>query len=204
MDGVDLACCDFFRDDAGWNFKIVAADTLPYPVKLKRDLENACNWTRTKIKALDLELGEHFAKLLNTFHDSHCLIPDLVASHGHTILHEPDKGTTLQAGDGEIMMKSTGITVVNNFRTADVAQGGQGAPLVPIGDLLLFGRYDACLNLGGFANISYTNLQGQRIAYDLCPANMALNWISSLDGKEFDEDGAIAKLGRVDLKLEQN
>ena len=99
------------------------------------------------------------------------------------------------------MSEGTGITVVNDFRSADVAQGGQGAPLVPVGDSLLFGKYDACLNLGGFANISYVDNSGRRMAYDLCPANMPLNWIAGLEGRAFDEGGFIAKQGRIDREL---
>ncbi len=201
MDGVDLAGCEFTRHNSGWEYAILAADTLPYPGSLREKLEQACNWDRAKIKALDIELGEFYAEILNDFHTTQQLAPDLIASHGHTILHEPDRGITLQAGHGGIMAEKTGITVVNDFRSADVAQGGQGAPLVPVGDRLLFGAYDACLNLGGFANISYDNSTGQRIAYDLCVTNMALNWIAGLNGLEFDEGGSIAQKGQLDSRL---
>ena len=203
MDGVDLACCEFHKDTSGWKFRILAADTLPYPSKIKSELKNACNWAPEDIHALDIDLGKYYAGLLIRFHASHQLIPDLIASHGHTILHEPNKGITFQAGNGGIMADITGLTVVNDFRSADVAQGGQGAPLVPVGDQLLFGDYDACLNLGGIANISYENLDAQQIAYDLCPANMALNWIAALDGHEFDKGGTMAKQGRVNFRLLQ-
>ena len=201
MDGVDLAGCEFTRHNSGWEYAILAADTLPYPESLREKLEQACNWDRAKIKALDIELGEFYAEILNDFHTTQQLAPDLIASHGHTILHEPDRGITLQAGHGGIMAEKTGITVVNDFRSADVAQGGQGAPLVPVGDRLLFGAYDACLNLGGFANISYDDSTGQRIAYDLCVTNMALNWIAGLNGLEFDEGGSIAQKGQLDSRL---
>ncbi len=201
MDGVDLACCEFHKEKSGWNFEILTAETLPYPAKLKRDLLDACNWTSINIQALSIQLGKFYAELLTRFHTSHRLNPDLIASHGHTILHEPDKGITFQAGHGGVIADITGIQVVNDFRSEDVAQGGQGAPLVPVGDQLLFGGYDACLNLGGFANISYENREKHRIAYDLCPANMALNWIAGLNGLEFDEGGLIAKQGRIDASL---
>ena len=85
---------------------------------------------------------------------------------------------------------------MNDFRREDVAQGGQGAPLVPVGDRLLFGNYEGCLNLGGFANISYEGIEGKRIAFDLGPANMALNWIAELNGHEFDRDGQVARQGK--------
>lgn len=201
MDGVDLACCDFTRDDPAWKYKIIVAVTLPYPAALKDKLEQACKWSREEISNLDQELGLFYAGLLNEFHRNHGLNPDLISSHGHTILHEPQRGITLQAGHGGIISEGTGITVVNDFRSADVAQGGQGAPMVPVGDSLLFGKYDACLNLGGFANISYADFSGRRIAYDLCPANMPLNWIAGLEDLAFDKGGSIAKQGRIDKAL---
>ncbi len=201
MDGVDLACCELQFDGKHWDYTILAAETYVYDRELLIKLEQACNWKREEIDELDLELGLHYAELLNSFHRKENLNPDLIASHGHTILHDPNKGITLQAGEGGIMARLTGITVVNDFRNEDVAQGGQGAPLVPLGDRLLFSEYDGCLNLGGFANISCENIEGERIAYDLCPANMALNWAASLEGLAFDHSGQMARKGLVNPEL---
>lgn len=197
MDGVDLAFCELVWDGQNWGYGILRAETIPYKKELQTKLEQACNWNRDQIEDLDLELGHYYTGLLKDFHHKNSLLPDYIASHGHTILHDPDRGITLQAGNGRIMAESTGITVINDFRSEDVAQGGQGAPLVPLGDRLLFKAYDACLNLGGFANISFDNKHGTRIAYDLCPANMALNWVAALEGKAYDRNGALAKKGRV-------
>ena len=201
MDGVDLACCDLEWNGQKWTYAIIKADTFPYPPELLSKLEQACNWKREDIAELDLELGNYYAGLLNSFHEKLDPAPDFIASHGHTILHDPGKGITLQAGDGRIIAELTGITVINDFRSEDVAQGGQGAPLVPLGDKLLFHEYDACLNLGGFANISSDTSQGVRIAYDLCPANMALNTVAAREGLSFDRDGALARLGSVQKEL---
>jgi anhydro-N-acetylmuramic acid kinase len=201
MDGVDLACCDLEWKDQQWKYSVLAAETFPYPPELLEKLEQACMWNRERIQKLDLELGAFYAALLNDFHKKIRLRPDFIASHGHTILHDPKQGITLQAGDGRIMADGTGITVINDFRSEDVAQGGQGAPLVPLGDKLLFNQYDACLNLGGFANISCTNAEGDRIAYDLCPANMALNRIASMEGLSYDRGGALAAMGKVKKEL---
>ena len=201
LDGVDLACCEFSRGNNIWEYKIVAADTLPYPADLKAKLDEACFQSMDQIKDLDLQLGEFFGNLLNEFHGKYNLLPALISSHGHTILHEPHRGITLQAGSGREIARKTGIRVVNDFRREDVAQGGQGAPLVPVGDRLLFGKYEGCLNLGGFANISYESIEGKRIAYDIGPANMALNWIAGLNGSEFDRDGRMARQGKVSESL---
>jgi anhydro-N-acetylmuramic acid kinase len=201
LDGVDLACCEFSRESGKWSFQILEAETIPYPPTLKEQLGMATSWDRARILDLDVSLGKFYAKLINEFHTSHGLSPDLVASHGHTILHEPAKGITFQAGHGGTMAEQTGIMVVSDFRSEDVAQGGQGAPLVPVGDQLLFGGYDACLNLGGFANISFENEQNQRIAYDVGPANMVLNWIAGLKGHTYDKDGRLASQGIVHLEL---
>lgn len=201
LDGVDLACCEFVRQGRKWESRILAAETLPYPTRLKIKLSEACHWSRDEIRDLDLELGEHFAGLLNDFHSRYGLHSGLIGSHGHTILHEPHKGITLQVGNGEIMARETGIRVVNDFRSEDVAQGGQGAPLVPVGDRLLFGAYEGCLNLGGFSNISFEDADKQRRAYDIGPANMALNWIAGLNGLDYDKDGELARTGSVSADL---
>lgn len=197
MDGTDLACCDLVWDGNRWSYRIEAAETIPYGPELRSKLQEACRWKTEQIEALDRELGLHYALLLNDFHARHGLVPDFIASHGHTILHDPGQGVTWQAGNGTVMAEATGIVVVNDFRSEDVAQGGEGAPLVPVGDQLLFGDYEGCLNLGGFANISYDNPQGVRMAYDLSPANMALNHVASLKGLEFDRDGELSRRGTV-------
>ncbi|MCK4880445.1 MAG: anhydro-N-acetylmuramic acid kinase, partial [Bacteroidales bacterium] len=201
MDGVDLACCDFDWDGQQWEYDILEAETVPYSEELLGKLEHSCNWSRKEIDILDLELGSHYAGLLNEFHKKKRLFPDFIASHGHTILHDPKRGVTLQAGNGRIMAEKTGVTVINDFRSEDVAQGGQGAPLVPLGDRMLFHKYEGCLNLGGFANISCENSKGEQIAYDLCPANMALNSVAALEGLTFDRDGEMARKGVVQKEL---
>ena len=201
MDGVDLACCDLSWDGRRWEYRILEAETTLYSDELLSKLEQACNWSRERIDELDLELGVHYAGLLNAFHQKYRLSPDYIASHGHTILHDPDKGVTLQAGNGRVMADRTGTIVINDFRSEDVGQGGQGAPLVPLGDRLLFSDYEGCLNLGGFANISCENEHEERIAYDLCPANMALNWVAALEGKNYDRNGEMAARGKVNTAL---
>jgi anhydro-N-acetylmuramic acid kinase len=203
LDGVDLAYCEFSRVSGKWNYRIIEAETIPYPDPLKDMLGKAAGWGMERILELDRVLGNHFAGIINDFHSRHRLSPDLIASHGHTLLHNPREGITFQAGHGRTMADRTGITVVCDFRTGDVAQGGQGAPLAPVGDRLLFGEFDACVNLGGFSNISFEDGAG-RIAYDIGPANLALNWIAGLVGMELDRDGELARQGMVDdLLLER-
>ena len=135
MDGVDLCTSKFIWNGQHWDFQILAAATVPYEAELLAKLEEACKWTRKKIEQLDLELGVYYAGLLNAFHRESSLAPDYIASHGHTILHDPERGLTLQAGNGRIMAEQTGITVINDFRSEDVAQGepahAQAGPVVP-------------------------------------------------------------------------
>jgi anhydro-N-acetylmuramic acid kinase len=197
---VDLACCRFNYVRGNWEYRLLVAKTYPYPAGLADILRDAWRLKSIEIEKLDLELGEFFAGLLNRFHTGHSLRPDLVSSHGHTLRHEPCRGITFQAGNGKIMAQKTGLTVINDFRREDVLQGGQGAPLVPVGDRLLFGHYGACLNLGGFANIS-CEMGTNRVAWDICPVNMALNWVASLAGRPYDRDGEIARRGRIDPLL---
>lgn len=201
LDGVDLAYCEFTRKPDGWDSRIIHCETLPYPPWLKAILVNPSSLSNNEIMELDLLLGMHFAELINDFHSKHDITPNLLSSHGHTLFHEPKKGITFQAGNGALMAERTKLIVINDFRREDVAQGGQGAPLVPIGDILLFGTYDACLNLGGFANISFDDAQGRRLAFDIGPLNLALNQIAGMEGQDFDKDGELAARGHVDEDL---
>ena len=199
LDGLDL-CCVQFADNHN-DFQILAAQTVPYSATWKSKLENAFFSTTTEVDKLDKEYGVLLAEHITGFVNTHSLPPvDLIASHGHTVFHEPDRGITKQIGSGEEIAKHTGIQVVYDFRTPDVVLGGQGAPLVPIGDVILFHAYDACLNLGGFANVSF-DMQNSRIAYDIGACNFILNHFAQKLGYEYDDKGLLAQEGTCDESL---
>lgn len=199
LDGLDL-CCVRFADNHN-DFQILAAKTIPYSAEWKSKLENAFFRTTTEVDALDKEYGVFLAEHITDFIKTYSLPPiDLIASHGHTVFHKPNRGITKQIGSGEEIAKHTGIQVVYDFRTQDVALGGQGAPLVPIGDRILFSDYDACLNLGGFANVSF-DTQNSRIAYDIGACNLILNHFAQKLGYEYDDQGLLAQGGTCDESL---
>lgn len=200
LDGVDLAYCEFWKIKNVWNYSIPHAITYTYSDVWKEKLQQLPFVSAEKfaddVNGYSFYLGE----LMNHFIMKHQLNPDFISSHGHTIFHQPRKHFTYQAGNGNVIAAVTGRTVVCDFRTTDMALGGQGAPLVPIGDKLLFGKYKYCLNLGGFANISFEE-GNKRIAFDVCPANIILNYLSSKKGLSYDEDGMNARKGNTDLTL---
>ena len=215
LDGVDLACCRFSGDDK-LEWSLLAAETIPYPDEWVGRLSTLENSTAYDYALADVQLGHHFGRLVREFVEKHGLRADCVASHGHTIFHQPHLGLTTQIGDGDAIAAECGLPVVFNFRRMDVALGGQGAPLVPIGDQMLFADYDACLNLGGIANISYRQsgacphraieesvqnlkfkIQNSRIAFDISPCNMALNLLARKLGQPYDKDGSVASSGKV-------
>ncbi len=200
MDGVDLALCRFNHDVDKISYELLASETIPYPYYLKEKLEDALSISAQDLHELDQELGAFYANHILEFNKKQNCTPDLIASHGHTVLHQPDKGITLQIGDGDAIAQKTRITVVSDFRLQDVSKGGQGAPLVPVGDRDLFGEYAFCLNLGGIANVSF-DLGGKRIACDISPCNMALNTITSWIGREYDNHGKLAAKGKMNPHL---
>lgn len=196
LDGVDLALCRI----NGTDYSVIAADTIPYPDQWRRRLASLEQSTALEYAKANVELGHYYGKIINNFLLNKNYSIDAIASHGHTIFHQPQIGLTTQIGDGDAIAAETGLLVVSSFRTFDVALGGQGAPLVPIGDEILFNKYDACLNLGGIANISYRN-GNKRIAFDICPCNMVLNRLAERLGMAYDADGAIARSGHADKAL---
>jgi anhydro-N-acetylmuramic acid kinase len=200
MDGVDLACCRFWSKEAKWNFSIEAAQTIPYSEDWRSILNQLYNEDGNNLTSIDYKFGSHLGQLVQQFIHEYLLEPDFIASHGHTIFHQPDQGYTLQIGNGNAIAAVTGLPVIYDFRSLDVALGGQGAPLVPIGDQLLFHSFDFCLNLGGFANISF-DLDGKRRAYDICPVNIVLNHLSQQLGLAFDPQGENAAKGQIDHKM---
>jgi len=200
LDGLDLVCCSFTINDGKWDFQVLASEELPYDENWVSRLSQAFYQNEDEIKALDFEFGDKLAEKTLSFINKNRLNPLLISSHGHTIFHKPQNGITLQIGDGQQIADKTGVKTINNFRLADVKKGGEGAPLVPIGDRLLFSDYDFCLNIGGISNISF-EVQGERIAFDISPANMVLNYLAKKKGKKYDQEGKMASEGIVNLQL---
>lgn len=196
LDGVDMAWCHFTHQAGNWKFTILEAVTIPYPEEWKIRLRNAYDSEGAMLSLLHADYGHYLGILARNFIHSRKIRPDFIASHGHTVFHRPDMGMTCQIGDGAALAAESGAPVVCDFRTTDVAKGGQGAPLVPVGDQWLFSSYPYCLNLGGFANISYV-LGNKRIAGDICPVNFVLNYLASKLGYPFDPEGRLAKQGMV-------
>ena len=200
LDGLDLAMCSFSYQNKKWFFNILEAKTVSFPEEIKIQLGEAPNYNNSKLDNLDIRLGRYIGKEAARFILESGIKPVLIASHGHTIKHEPENGFSLQIGNGSEIVKETGILCINDFRNKDINLGGQGAPLVPIGDKLLFGEYDACMNIGGIANISFEQ-DDERIAFDICGANQMLNAISKQTGRDYDHDGEMALLGKLNVEL---
>jgi anhydro-N-acetylmuramic acid kinase len=200
LDGIDLVYVKFISDK-DYSFEILQAKTLNYSEYWKNTLKNAYNETPKNITNLSLKYGSFLGQQISAFIDKNKIKNiDFIASHGHTIFHKPEEGFTLQIGDGNQIAQVTGHKVVCNFRAQDVKLGGQGAPLVPIGDAFLFSEYDYCLNLGGFSNVSF-NEKGIRKAYDICPVNIVLNQLVKPLGFDYDAGGNLAASGKLHKEL---
>lgn len=200
LDGIDIAHCTFTHQDR-WNFEILVAETYEYPSVWVEKLKNLVTLTASDLLQLDEDYTHFLGNAIRQFIQKNKLSSlDAVCSHGHTALHQPHNGLTYQIGNLPKLATLLNEMVVCDFRVADVALGGQGAPLVPIGDQLLFSQYDFCLNLGGFANIS-SEIKGQRIAYDICPVNIVLNLYANALGLDYDDGGKIAASGTIDESL---
>lgn len=202
LDGLDVAFCEIIFKENQWNFNIVKAKTYQYSNVWKETLKSLENSDALNLALIDREYGFYLGKIVNQFISEFELKPDFIASHGHTIFHQPEKKFTFQIGNGAAIAAENGIDVICDFRTMDVSLGGQGAPLVPIGDQHLFSDFNFCLNLGGFANISIKE-NGNIHAFDVCPVSIVLNNLVSELGLDFDESGAIARKGKCSIQILQ-
>ncbi len=200
MDGLDLALCRFWKKRK-WEFKIQSAVTMKYSRAWRGRLAAAQHLSMEQLLELDSLYGKLIGSCCADFIRARKIRHlDLIASHGHTIFHQPERGFTFQLGSGNAIHAITGVPVIYDFRSLDILLGGQGAPLVPVGDRHLFGSYDLCLNLGGIANLSMER-NDQRVAFDICFANMGLNFLARNKGKEFDRDGKMASRGISNKRL---
>ena len=202
LDGLDFVLVEFFKD-VKWYFKLISSTTYPYPNKIYKKLKNSSSLHINDIKSLDqfytIYLSKQIIKFLKE-NNEHKI--DFISSHGHTVLHQPSSGITYQIGNLPILAKLINKKVICDFRCKDVEMGGQGAPLVPVGELELFHQSDTFINLGGFANITLKN-QKKIIAYDICPVNLILNLLANKINKPFDNNGEMASKGKLIPELEK-
>lgn len=200
LDGIDIALIQFTKRTR-WEFEIGPAETIPYPGSWVQRLKEAVRLDKSEVGKMDLEYTLFLAGAINDFMVRHAVEGlDAICSHGHTIWHQPAEGITVQIGNRQELARLTGQKVICDFRIGDVRLGGQGAPLVPIGDRLLFPEYRYCLNLGGFANVSMEE-NGTRLAYDICAVNTVLNHYAGRIGLPYDSGGELARSGTADKGL---
>ncbi len=200
LDGIDIAYVSITQDDS-YDFSIHQAETIPYTDKEREVLQKAFHSSAEELQKIDVWYGTFLGRTIQDFIQRNQITKlDFIASHGHTIFHNPAENYTLQIGNGAEITAITGYKTICNFRIQDIALGGQGAPLVPIGDRHLFTDYKYCLNIGGFANISFEQ-ENERIAFDICPANIVLNHYVKHLGLPYDDGGKIASTGKIHTPL---
>jgi anhydro-N-acetylmuramic acid kinase len=200
LDGLDICFTEFEKNDGKWRYNIVKAEAEEYPDDVKEKLATAQNMTALEYALFHSDYGLYLGKRVRAFMERNNLQPQFIASHGHTIFHQPAVRFTGQIGSGAGIAAESGVDTICDFRTTDVALYGQGAPLVPVGDRNLFGEYSYCLNLGGFSNIS-SEKDGERSAYDISPVNYVLNHYTRQIGLDYDRDGELARSGKVNKEL---
>lgn len=200
LDGLDLCCCSINNVEGTWTFEILATKSISYSDNMQSELKNSIYLKADELLEFHNTYGTWLGQQAKHFMSEKKLDVDFIASHGHTTHHKPKIGLTFQIGSGQHLANASECKVICDFRTNDVALGGQGAPLVPIGDQLFFNEYDFCLNLGGISNISLEK-KGKRIAYDIGLANMILNYITRKIGLEYDKGGVLARKGRINEKM---
>ncbi|PIE50291.1 MAG: anhydro-N-acetylmuramic acid kinase [Flavobacteriales bacterium] len=200
LDGLDICHVEFWKEES-WHFHIINSETITYPSDWLTKLKDAIHLKSEDLLALDVAYGFYLSNAVLEFRRRYQIQKiDIIASHGHTVFHQPERKFTLQIGDGRAIKTQNPFPVVYDFRSQDVIFGGNGAPLVPIGDELLFGEYDACLNLGGFSNISFRR-ENKRMAFDICPVNIVLNALAQQLHCPFDKNGELAKKGEINNNI---
>ncbi len=198
LDGLDIAHCQFTvsDEDEMISWKILQAETIPYSEDWIERLQQLPSASALELASTDAAYGTLLGKMTAAFIEKHQIQADYIASHGHTIFHYPERGLSLQIGDGAAIAAATGYPVICDFRTQDIALGGQGAPLAPTADQYLFSDFQCCLNLGGIANLSVQTPRGY-VAFDICGANQILNALVAPLGLAYDDKGQLAASGQL-------
>jgi anhydro-N-acetylmuramic acid kinase len=214
LDGLDIAYVHLQERAGKWEYEFIHTTCVPYPGQWRDRLAAAHGLSALDYQLLHADYGHWLGQQVLQFIAEHALAyqVQLIVSHGHTVFHLPARRMTAQLGDGAAIAAVTGINTVSDLRAMDLALGGQGAPIVPGGERLLFSEYALLLNLGGIANISGRVASeqpahaspapgGSFVAWDVCPANRVLDLLSAREGRPYDEGGALAATGRVDDDL---
>lgn len=201
LDGLDICYVDFNYKDGKWNYEIIKAVSRNYPEDIKMKLSIAQNMSALEYAQFNSDYGLHLGSHVKEFITENGFKPDYIASHGHTIFHQPERRFTSQIGSGAGIAAVSGVNTICDFRSTDVAYWGQGAPLVSIGDKVLYSDYDYCLNLGGISNVSFDNAYNKRMAFDICPVNYVLNHYTRSIGLDYDKDGEMAREGSLNFDL---
>jgi anhydro-N-acetylmuramic acid kinase len=197
LDGLDIAFCKFEVENENISaWELLKAETIPFSEMWQSRLAHLPTQSALIYAKTHAYFGHYMGELVIDFMSRNSILPDFIASHGHTIFHHPDKRMTAQIGDGGALAATTGLTVIADFRTQDIAIGGEGTPLAPVADKYLFGGYDFYLNIGGIANVS-CNVNGKMVAFDIGGANQVLNGLAYLVNQEYDDGGKIAEQGEV-------
>ncbi|MFW5851843.1 MAG: anhydro-N-acetylmuramic acid kinase [Bacteroidota bacterium] len=196
LDGLDICAVSF----EGTTYSIIQTITIEYPKKIQQKLAQAHKLSGKDLAQLSVDYGIFCGTEIQRFCKKHAICAEYTISHGHTVFHTPETGVTFQIGSGAHISQHSKMNVIYNMRNMDVAHGGQGAPLVPVGDEYLFSEYDYCLNIGGFANVS-TRDKDKRIAWDICGANIILNYYSQKAHKQYDKNGELGSQGKIQKKL---
>lgn len=197
LDGIDLAHINFRFENDNWDYQLLECETIPYPEEWIEAFKEAVHFDGEALHYLNTDYTQYLGEVVRDFIERNDLNEvEFICSHGHTILHQPQKGITLQIGNLPEIAHYLGKPVFCDFRVHDVWLGGQGAPLVPIGDRILFSDYQYCLNLGGFSNVSF-EIENHRIAFDISPVNTVLNHYAEALGKPYDEGGKWAEKGTI-------
>lgn len=203
MDGLDIAYCKITVQNEKYEYELRLAQTIPYSKAWHERLNRVFEQDALTLAQVHTFYGQYVGILLRDFMQKNDLQRriDFIAFHGQTIYHQPNKNYTLQIGNGAAVAAETGKPVVTDFRSTDVALGGQGAPLVPIGDYHLFPNYPICLNLGGIANLTVKDEPQSIYGFDICGCNLLMNALADEKGLAFDRDGKLAAKGKVIPKL---
>ncbi|MEQ9305033.1 MAG: anhydro-N-acetylmuramic acid kinase [Marinoscillum sp.] len=196
LDGLDICACKFSLTNH-WKYKIVKTETVTIPPDLKEQLRKSEYLDSKGLGSLDDLFGRWIAATLDGWLIRENFTPELIGLHGHTVFHDPSKEVSIQIGNGKLVAETLGVSVVDNFRIKDILNGGQGAPLVPVGEHFLFSGNQGFINLGGIANISLH--QDQITAWDIAPCNQVLNHFAEKCGLTYDKGGLLAQQGRVEL-----